>query len=92
MATITKLELQQALTARNAELEAARLRIATLEGDVAALSAKLARADSASRGAPVRSAYVPREPSAQQTAFRAACAQARDLAMRTGKSVKVSVR
>ena len=31
MATITKLELQQALTARNAELEAARLRIATLE-------------------------------------------------------------
>jgi chromosome segregation ATPase len=38
---ITKLELQQALSARNAELEAARLRIAELEGDKAALQSEL---------------------------------------------------
>lgn len=38
MATrITKLELSQALAERNAQLEAARLRIAELEGDVMAL-------------------------------------------------------
>lgn len=96
MASITKLELQQALAARNTELEAARLRIAELEGDVAALQAQLGRerahveqlreaADSLVRD-PVRPV---REPSAEQLAYRAACAAARDLAMRTGRSVKV---
>jgi hypothetical protein len=41
---ITKLELQQALNARNAELETARLRIAQLEGDVAVLQRNYASA------------------------------------------------
>lgn len=89
MASVTKLELSQALAARNTELEAARLRIAELEGDVAALNAKLARAGSATRGAPVRSAYVPREPSAEQLSYREAARRAREHAMATGQSVKV---
>lgn len=46
MATrITKLELSQALAERNAQLEAARLRIAELEGDVMALKSQFARVD-----------------------------------------------
>lgn len=81
MASITKLELQQALAARNAELEAARLRIAELEGDVAALKAQVARAGSAQRGAPARSAYVPREPSTEVLERRALMVRARELAM-----------
>lgn len=43
MVRITKLELQQALNERNAQLEAARLRIAELEGDVAVLKGQLSR-------------------------------------------------
>lgn len=43
MPRTTKLELQQALAERNTQLEAARLRIAELEGDVAALKGQLAR-------------------------------------------------
>lgn len=88
----TKLELSQALQARNAEPEAARLRIAELEGDVASLKAINNRA--AVKPEVIRHTYVrvAREPSAEQLAFRAACARARDFAMRTGQSVKVSVR
>lgn len=109
MASITKLELQQALTVRNTELEAARLRIAELEGDVASLKAMYGRAAQAvvasdcARGEAlmelrnkqvIKPAYVrvAREATPEQIAYRAACAQARDFAMRTGKSVKVSVR
>ena len=88
MASITKLELQQALAARNAELEAARLRIAELEGDVAALKAQAARVGSAQRGAPTRSAYVPREPSPEVLARRTLMARAKELAM-AGKRVVV---
>jgi hypothetical protein len=90
MASITKLELQQALTARNTELEAARLRIAELKGDVAALKSKLAKVP-----APVTKAVYVRptyEPTAEQLAYRASLAQARDFAMRTGKCVKVERR
>lgn len=83
----TKLELSQALTARNTELEAARLRIAELEGDVAALTAKLERAEAASPTQ--RPRYQPRPATADQLAYRAACAAAREMAMRTGRSVKV---
>lgn len=73
----TKLELQQALDARNQELEQARLLIAKLEGDVAMLRRKQA-------AAPVeRTALTP---------FRAACAAAREMAMRTGRSVVVGDR
>ena len=103
MARITNLELTQLLAARNGELEAARLRIAELEGDVAALDAKLERATFAiidsdvARGELLAEvaqlkARPQREPSAEQLAYRAALAQARDDAMRTGRSVKVEVR
>lgn len=40
MANVTKLELQQLLAARNAEVEALRLRVAELEGDIVALKAR----------------------------------------------------
>lgn len=43
MSRITKLELQQALAERNQQLEAARLRIAQLEGDLEALRNKQQR-------------------------------------------------
>jgi hypothetical protein len=46
MSRVTKLELQQALTERNQQLEAARLRIAQLEGDLDALRNKQQRAAS----------------------------------------------
>lgn len=88
MAATTKLELTQLLAARNGELEAARLRIAELEGDVAALKGQLAKQPAQ------RAVYVrpQREATPEQLAYRAALAQARDFAMRTGKSVKVEVR
>jgi uncharacterized protein involved in exopolysaccharide biosynthesis len=87
MASITKLELQQALAARNTELEAARLRIAELEGDVAALKSKLAKVPASV----TKAVYVRpvREATPEQLAYRAALAQARDFAMRTGTCVKV---
>ena len=83
----TKLELTQALQARNVELEAARLRIAELEGDVAALKSQLAKAPATV----TRAVYVrpERQPTPEQVAYRAALAQARDFAMRTGRTVKV---
>lgn len=86
MASTTKLELQQALAARNTELEAARLRIAELEGDVTALKAQLNKRP-AQRAVYVRPTY---EPSAEQLSYRAALQQAREFAMRTGTCVKVA--
>lgn len=74
---MTKLELQQALAARNTELEAARLRIAQLEGDVAMLSRKVA---------PTPAPALPANASAYRLALRAA----REMAMRTGRSVRVA--
>ena len=121
----TKLELAQALQARNTELEAARLRIAELEGDVAALTSQLgreradneklregidglqahvgiadhtigqleAKLEAAAAPAPqrVKAVYVrpERQPTPEQLAYRAALAQAKEFAMRTGRSVKV---
>lgn len=79
MASITKLELQQRLLATAKELDAARIRIAELEGDVTALKAQVARAGSAQRGAPTRSAYVPKPPSEDQLAFRALTARCKEL-------------
>jgi uncharacterized protein involved in exopolysaccharide biosynthesis len=81
----TKIELAQALQARNTELEAARLRIAELEGDVQALKAQLSRAPAPK---PVYVRPV-REATPEQLAYRAACAAARELAMTSGRSVKV---
>ena len=81
MPRLTKIELAQALAARNTELEAARLRIAELEGDVAALKAQAARQASAVRGAPTRSAYVPRPPSDEVLERRALMQRCKELAM-----------
>ncbi len=109
MASTTKLELQQRLLATAKELDAARIRIAELEGDVAALKAMYGRAAQAvvasdcARGEAlmelrnkqvIKPAYVrvAREATPEQIAYRAALAQARDFAVRTGKSVKVEVR
>lgn len=50
MAAVTKLELQQLLATRNAECEALRVRVAELEGDVAARDARLAKAVGTFRG------------------------------------------
>lgn len=76
MATrITKLELQQALSERNAQLEAARLRIAELEGDINVLRMRLGAVQPTSTV--VRSNY------------QLACQKARELAQRTGKCVRV---
>lgn len=79
MASTTKLELQQRLLATAKELDAARIRIAELEGDVSALKAQTARSASAQRGAPTRSAYVPKPPSEDQLAFRALMARCKEL-------------
>lgn len=79
MASTTKLELQQRLIATAKELDAARIRIAELEGDVTALKAQVVRVDSAQRGAPTRSAYVPKPPSEDQLAFRGLMARCKEL-------------
>lgn len=79
----TKLELSQLLAARNSELEAARLRIAELEGDVAALKARV------TTPRPARPTYVAPPATDEQLKLRAAMAAAKELAMRTGRSVRV---
>lgn len=87
MAAPTKLELTQTLAARNAELQAARLRIAELEGDVAALKAINSRV-----GAKVANTVRTRpvyQPTEAQLEVRARMQAARDEAMRTGHTVKV---
>lgn len=87
----TKLELTQLLAVRNSELEAARIRIAELEGDVASLKALNDRAAAAiaRRVGTERPAYVPHAATPEQLAYRAQLAAAKDAAMRTGKTVRV---
>ena len=87
MAQPTKLELTQALAARNSELQAARLRIAELEGDVAALKAINSRVGAkVANVVRTRPAY---QPSEAQLEVRARMAAAREEAMRSGCVVKV---
>lgn len=86
MAQPTKLELTQRLAAANTALEAARVLIAEHEATIAALKAQGAKLQR-----PQRPAYTPPAPTAEQLVRRAAMAAARDEAMRTGKSVLVSV-
>ena len=79
----TKLELSQLLATRNSELEAARLRISILEGE-------LALRPRAPAVTPARAAYLahraaPREPSD----FALRCAAAKAAAMAGGKAVRV---
>lgn len=98
--TITKLELQQALSARNEQLAAARLRIAELEGDVSALKSMIGQTEAALAvavalhdkrvGDSRTPRYAPPAPSAQSLAFRQACAVAKAAALAGGHSVKVA--
>ena len=78
----TKLELSQRLDAALRENEALRLEVAQLKGTLEA------RARAAASGTKVRSVAVP-TPSADQLAYRAYIADAREEAQRSGCSVKV---
>lgn len=78
----TKLELSQRLDAALRENEALRLEVAQLKGTLEA------RARAAANGTKVRSVAVP-TPSADQLAYRAYTAAAREEAQHTGCSVKV---
>ncbi len=89
MSRTTKLELTQLLSARNSELEAARVRIAELEGDVAALKSQLAKTPAAQPLRPTRPVYTPRPATPEQLAFRAKLAAARELAITTGRCIRV---
>lgn len=80
MARTTKLELEQLLAARNEELVAARTRISILEAELEA-ARKAKPAHPARRTLPERSA--------EPTEFQIACQRARELAMKTGRSVLV---
>lgn len=82
---LTKAQLVDLCVVRNGEVEALRLRVAELEGDVQALKGAAVRARA---GGPVRSAYVPAPPNAEVLARRAAMAAAREAAMRGGVAVK----
>lgn len=78
----TKLELTQLLAIRNEELQAARLRISVLEGELAL------RPRAQSQAKPfVRTQYVPPQ---WQLDRMAALAAAKAEAMRTGRCVRVA--
>lgn len=80
----TKLELTQLLATRNEELQAARLRISVLEGELALRP----RAQSQSQAKPfVHTPYVPPQ---WQLDRMAALAAAKAEAMRTGRCVRVA--
>lgn len=75
MARTTKLELAQALTERNAQLEAARLRIAELEGDLEVARRRLGS--------------LQPSPQVAMSNYQLACQKARELAKATGRCVRV---
>lgn len=79
----TKLELEQLLAARNAELEQLRLRVADLEGQL--LAAK-GNAPSVKRERP---AYTPRPVDPEVLRRREAMAAAREAAMSGGRTTRV---
>lgn len=80
---MTKLELQQALAERNTQLNAARLRIAELEGDVMAAKAQVLRV--------TKPVFVRREPvvTPEQLDYRMRARAAREAAVSSGRSVLV---
>lgn len=83
----TKLELSQLLAQRNTELEAARLRISILEGELALRPR--------TQVTPARAAYLARRAEAdaprEPTAFQRACAAAKAAALAGHKAVRVEV-
>lgn len=80
----TKLELEQLLAARNAELEQLRLQLADLQGQ---LLAARGNAPSVKRE---RAAYTPRPVDPEVLRRREAMAAAKAAAMAGGKSVAVA--
>lgn len=91
MPRTTKLELEQLLASANAEREALRTRVAEMEGTIEALKSQLAKAaaSAAQPLRPTRPVYTPPAPTAEQLAFRARMAAARELAMRTGRTIRL---
>jgi hypothetical protein len=79
-ARITKLELQQTLAALGAEVEALRVENAQLKATLAVRERAAPK--------PLVRAYTPPAPTPEQSAYRAALAAARELAMRTGRAVR----
>lgn len=79
MSRTTKLELQQALTALGAEVEALRVENAQLKATLAVRAA----------AKPAVRTYAAPQPTAEQLAYRAAMVAARDLAIRSGRTVRV---
>jgi hypothetical protein len=84
----TKLELQQRLDVALRDGEAYRIRIAELEGDVAALKGQLAKVPAPRTAKP---AYVPPPVPEYVLQRRAAMTAAREAAMSGGVSVRVSL-
>ena len=80
---ITKLELSQLLATRNSDLEAARLRISILEGELALRPRP--SAPTLARLSYLAQRAVTKEPSD----FALRCAAAKVLAMAGGKAVRV---
>jgi hypothetical protein len=90
MARTTKLELEQLLSARNEEVQELRLRLAVADGNVVAYRAKCEELESEVRELRGNGATeCPRNLGATGSAYRMSLARARELAMRTGKCVKV---
>lgn len=77
------------IAAQAAIIAAQAATINELEGQVKKLQEQLATAVLTAPARPARPAYVPPAPTEAQLAYRAAMAAARELAMRTGKSVRV---
>jgi hypothetical protein len=78
----TKLELTQLLAARNAEIEALRLQVADLQGQLLAAKGKAPSVK--------RSTYVPRPVDPEVLRRRELMAVAKAAAMANGRSVAVS--
>ena len=78
----TKLELTQLLATRNTELEAARLRISTLEGE-------LALRPRPSQPTMARLAYLARTTDKAPSDFALRCMAAKAAAMTSGAAVRV---
>lgn len=103
MTKLTKVELVQSLAAVGGEVEALRVALAERTAQVELLTKQLeatkvchdeackalAQAEAARAAKPVRLAYQPKPPSPEQLALRAAMVAARELAMKTGRSVRV---
>lgn len=86
--SLTKAQLAAQLEALRVERQALLTRIAELEAREAQASKLVAELSAPTK--PARPAYV-RTERTEPSAYQIACQKARELAMRTGRSVKVTV-